>query len=414
MLNQSDISSRAIVFLFTDLENSTQLWERFPEAMKNALERHDTILRASVEASNGQVIKTTGDGLHAVFDSPLDGTRACITAQSDLADEPWEETGPLRVRMGLHYGKAQPRGGDYYGPAVNRAARVMSAAHGGQILLSAPVASLVVDRLPDEAILQDLGEHRLKDLERAEHIFQLLYPGLPSGFPPISSLNRRPNNLPIQTTGLIGRAAELIYIKDHFDDDTFRLLTLTGPGGTGKTRLALHAAADLIDHFPDGAFFVDLALIHDPDAVLTAIARTVDLREARDQTVIERLKNQLQDQNLLLILDNFEQVMAAAIFVAELLQFCPGLKMIVTSREALRVRGENQYPVPPLGLPEVDLNQQTVDQLLQFEALQLFVERARTVRADFELTHENAQAVAELCLRLDGLPNHYENGLRAG
>ena len=404
MADQSKMASTLIVFLFTDLESSTRLWERHPEAMKKALERHDSILQSAVETTNGRVIKTTGDGLHAVFFSGLEGVQACIAAQSQLQEETWAETGALKVRMGLHMGEAQARGGDYYGPTVNRAARVMAAGHGGQVLLSAQIAGLVADLLPDEAQLQDLGEHRLKDLGRGEHIFQLTYPGLSSDFPPIASLSRRPNNLPTQTTTLIGRTAEMDHIMGLFEDENFRLLTLSGPGGTGKTRLALHAAADLIDQFPGGAFFVDLAQIQDPDAVLTAIARTIGLRESRDHSLFDGLKDQLGDQQLLLILDNFEQVMVAATLVADLIQHCPGLKIVVTSREALRLREEILFSIPPLSLPDANLSQLTADQLVQFEALQLFVERASRVKQGFELTTENARAVVEICRRLDGLP----------
>ncbi len=391
-------------FLFTDLEGSTQLWQQYPEAMKTALARHDALLRSAVEGANGQVVKTTGDGLHAVFASGLDAVSACLEAQFSLRDEPWGETGPLKVRIGLHAGEAQRRGGDYYGPAVNRAARLMAAAHGGQVLLSAAVAGIVADQLPAEATLRDLGEHRLKDLERAEHVFALRHPGLAADFPPIKSLNRQPNNLPIQTTALVGREAELDEIEGRLNDDVVRLLTLTGPGGTGKTRLALQSAADLIDRFPDGAYFVDLAPIREPEAVFTIIARTIGLSETGDGPLIEELEKQLKGQRKLLILDNFEQVMGAAVLIAELLQHCPDLKLLVTSREPLRVQGEYLYPVPPLSIPRVDPGQQSVEQLAQYAAVQLFVDRARAVRPDFELTGENAEAITRICIRLDGLP----------
>ena len=196
-------------FLFTDLEGSTQLWQQHPEAMKIALARHDALLRAAVESCDGQVVKTTGDGVHAVFSSCLDGLNACLKAQFSLQDEPWGETGPLKVRMGLHVGETQLRAGDYYGTAVNRTARLMSAAHGGQVLLSEAMADMVADQLPDNVSLRDLGEHRLKDLQRPEHIFQLIHPGLPIDFPKIVSLNRLPNNLPFQTTVFVGRQTEL-------------------------------------------------------------------------------------------------------------------------------------------------------------------------------------------------------------
>jgi predicted ATPase/class 3 adenylate cyclase len=408
MATHSEPSSRTYTFLFTDLEGSTRLWEQFPQAMKAALERHDAILRGAVEGSNGQVTKTTGDGLSAVFASTLDGLSACLKAQRILLDEPWAsyglETGSLRVRMGLHVGEAQPRGGDYYGPAVNRAARLMSAAHGGQVLLSAVAAGLVVDLLPEGTSLRDLGEHRLKDLARPERVFQLLHPDLAADFPPLASLDLRPNNLPAQTTALIGREVEISEVTERLGAEGLRLLTLTGPGGIGKTRLALQAAAELIDRFEDGVYFVDLAPIRDPDSVLAAIAQTVRIREASDGPLLDELTRQLRAKKMLLLLDNFEQVTAAAPQVAELLQGCPQLKLLATSREALHVRGENIYPVPPLALPRVDPRGPNIEQLTQYEAVRLFIERARAVKPDFQVTNENAPAVAEICWRLDGLP----------
>lgn len=393
-----------LTFLFTDLEGSTRLWQQFPDAMKTILARHDELVRAAVEGCNGQVVKTTGDGFHAAFASAQDGLRACIRAQQSLLGETWGETGPLQVRMGLHIGEAQQRGGDYYGTAVNRAARLMSAANGGQVLLSAAVAGMVVDHLPDGVSLRDLGEHRLKDLQRPEHVFQLVHPGLPSDFPAIASLNRLPNNLPSQPTLFVGRGAELDEIKDLLVADPVRLVTLTGPGGTGKTRLALQSGAELIDRFVDGTYFIDLAPIRDPNLVLATIARTIGLSESSNGSMLDDLKGQLRGKTMLLLLDNFEQVTSAAVHVAELLQFCPRLKLLATSREALRLRGEHLYPVPPLGLPQVDLRPPKPEELAQYEAVQLFLERAQAVRPNFELTEENAEAIAELCLRLDGLP----------
>jgi predicted ATPase/class 3 adenylate cyclase len=393
-----------LTFLFTDLESSTRLWQQFPEAMKTVLARHDDIVRAAVEDFNGQIVKTTGDGFHAAFTSVQDGLIASLHAQQSLIEETWEETGPLRVRMGLHIGEAQQRGGDYYGTVVNRAARLMSAANGGQVLLSAAVASIVADQLPDGVSLLDLGEHRLKDLQRPEHIFQLVHPGLPSDFPAISSLNQMPNNLPSQPTVFVGRQEELGEIKKLLTSDTVRLLTLIGPGGTGKTRLALQSGAELIDRFVDGTYFIDLAPISDPNSILATIARAIGLSETSNGSMLDDLKGQLREKTILLLLDNFEQVTSGAVQVAELLQYCPRLKMLTTSREALRVRGEHLYPVPPLGLPEIDSSHPTAEEIARYEAVHLFVERAQAVRPNFELTNENAEVIAEICLRLDGLP----------
>lgn len=393
-----------LTFLFTDLEGSTRLWQQFPEAMKEALARHDEVLRAAVMGAGGQVVKTTGDGIHAVFRSVREAVEACVQAQLGLLAESWGEVGSIKVRMGLHAGEAQQRGGDYYGTAVNRAARLMSAGHGGQVLLSGAAARLLTEPLPAGVSLHDLGEHRLKDLLRPVHVYQLQHPDLPADFPPIVSLNQLPNNLPAQATVFVGRQHELTDINSLLTAERVRLLTLTGPGGTGKTRLALQSVADLSDSFRDGAYFIDLAPVRDPGAVPALIARTIGLSERSNGALLDELKGQLREKRMLLLLDNFEQVTPAAVQVAELLQHCPRLKLLATSREALRVRGEHLYPVPPLGLPKLNGRRAAPAELARAEAVQLFVERARAVKPGFELTEENAGAIAELCLRLDGLP----------
>jgi predicted ATPase/class 3 adenylate cyclase len=395
---------RTLTFLFTDLEGSTRLWERFPDAMRPALARHDAILRAAVEGCNGQVVKSTGDGLMAIFSSVTAAVGACVRAQRGLAEEPWGETGPLRVRMGLHSGEAETRVGDYFGPTVNRAARIMAVGHGGQVLLSAATAALVLDELPDETTLRDLGEHRLKDLGRPEHVFQLVHPGLVSDFPPLATLNHRPNNLPVQASTFVGRHAELAQIRGRLEDDAVRLLTLTGPGGTGKTRLALRVAAELIDRFDDGVFLVDLSADRDTPAVLADIARTIGVSETSARSLLEDLQSRLRHQRLLLVLDNFEQVTASGPTVVQLLHECPGLNLLVTSREALHVRGEHVFAVPPLSLPRTTDGRRPAAELARYEAVQLFVDRAQAAQAGFDLTDENADAVADICLRLDGLP----------
>jgi predicted ATPase/class 3 adenylate cyclase len=395
---------QTLTFLFTDLMGSTRLWERFSDAMKPALARHDAILRAAVEGSNGQVVKTTGDGLMAIFSSVAGAVTACVTAQRGLMEEPWGETGALRVRMGLHSGEAETRVGDYFGPTVIRAARIMAVGHGGQVLLSAATAALVMDQLPAGATLRDLGEHRLKDLGRPEHVFQLVHPSLAGDFPPLATLNYRPNNLPVQPSTFVGRDAELEEIRKRLEDEAVRLLTLTGPGGTGKTRLALRVAAELIDKFDDGAFFVDLSAARDAQSVLAGIARAIDVSETSGKSLLKDLTNQLRHQRMLLVLDNFEQVTAAAPVVVDLLSECSGLKLLVTSRESLHVRGERLFSVPPLSLPKAVTGRRSAAELARYEATQLFLDRAQAVRAGFELTDQNAPAVAEICLRLDGLP----------
>jgi predicted ATPase/class 3 adenylate cyclase len=398
-----DHSPETLTFVFTDLESSTRLWESFPDAMRAVIERHDAILLDAVEGSGGRVVKVMGDGVMAVFSGASDGARACLEAQKTLQAEDWGDTGPLRVRMGLHTGEAQARAGDFYGPSVNRAARIMAAAHGGQVLLSGLAAEQAVRRLPEGARMRDLGEHRLKDLFQPERIFQLVHPSLASDFPPLVTLSRRPNNLPTQTSEFFGREAQLSAIRDLLETAGVRLLTLTGPGGIGKTRLALQAGADEIERFEDGVFFVDLAEARDQDAVFEAIVRAVGWTGTGNEGPFEVLTEKLPGKQMLLLLDNFEQVMGAAEGVADLLQRCAELKFLVTSREALRVRGEHLLAVPPLTLPAVEA-QVSAESVAASEAVRLFLERARQAQPSFVLTEENAAAVAEISVRLDGLP----------
>ena len=392
-----------ITFLFTDVEGSTSLWERNPEAMSEALSRHDEILRTAIEAHNGHVFKTVGDAFHAIFPRAPDALRAALEAQRALLHEEWAETGPLRVRMALHTGAAEERNGDYFGPSLNRVARLLSAGHGGQVLLSLATQELVRDGLPEETGLRDLGERRLKDLSRPEHVFQITASDLPSEFSPLKTLEGRRNNLPAQPTPLVGRERELDEILALVRNPVVRLLTLTGPGGTGKTRLGLQAAAELTDEFEDGVFFVALAAIGDPALVAPTITRTLGLTESSNQAPEEMLKDYLRDRQTLLVLDNFEQLLASAALLDALLSAASDLKLLVTSRTPLRLYGEHEFPVPPLSLPDPG-SPLSFERLTGYEAITLFVERARAVRPDFSLTEENAGAVAEICARLDGLP----------
>jgi predicted ATPase/class 3 adenylate cyclase len=395
----------ALTFLFTDVESSTRLWEQNPLAMRSALAQHDTIVRSAIADSGGQVVKTTGDGLMAVFEAPVQAVTASTAAQRGLLAAKWPQACAIRIRIGIHTGEAESRGGDYFGPTVNRTARIMSAGHGSQVLISDATAALVGGQLPDGVTLRDLGEHRLKDLGRPQRIFQVAEPDLPAEFPPLATLDLRPNNLPTETSAFVGRDAELQAIRERLDDNDVRLITLTGPGGTGKTRLAIRSAADQIDRFTDGVYFVDLVTATDTDGVLALTARAIGVADTVDRSPLDELRRQLRAQQVLLVLDNFEQVTVAARTIVELLADCPGLKLLVTSRQALRVRGENVISVPPLSLPIAEAHRQaTANELSQFEAIQLFVERARGVRSDFRLTDDNAAAVAEICRRLDGLP----------
>jgi predicted ATPase len=371
--------------------------------MGAALARHDAILRECVETKGGTIVKTTGDGLMAVFERAVDAVLAGIRAQRSLQDEPWGETGPLRIRIGMHVGEAQRRGGDYFGPAVNRTARIMAAGHGGQILLSSSVAEAIGGPLPDVE-LRDLGQHRLKDLAEPVRLYQVVVSGLPDTFPPLATLDRRPNNLPTQVSEFLGRHAELRALRALIDDKT-RLLTLTGPGGTGKTRLALQAAAEQIDRFDDGLFFVSLAPERDPNGVFSAIARAIGLEGFGDAPPLEALKTGLAGKRMLLLLDNFEQVTDAAPGLAELLAACAGVTAMVTSREALHVRGEQLFAVPPLSLPpSTEAAAPTVESALQSEAVRLFVERAAESRPDFAITTDDVSAIVSICRRVDGLP----------
>jgi predicted ATPase/class 3 adenylate cyclase len=387
-------------FLFTDIEGSTRLWEEHTDDMATALARHDAILSEAVDRAGGKVVKTTGDGLLAVFDSVTDTLAATIDAQRSLLAEAWGSTGPLRVRMGVHAGDTESRGGDYFGPAMNRAARIMAAGHGGQVLLSAAAAGLSDGRLPSGAQLRDLGTHRLKDLTLPEHLYQLVHQDIGAEFPAPMTLDARPNNLPLQTTEFLGRANELAAIQVMLESPSTRLLTISGPGGAGKTRLGLQVAAEQADRFRDGVFFVDLSAERDPDAAYETIVRTLDLPVSGGDP-LQILKTSLRDQQMLLVVDNFEQVTAAAVGLSELLQHAPGLKIVVTSRETLRVRAEHVFPVPPLSLPHP---KDPTASIAEAEAVQLFAERARAVRPGFAVVDENAGVIAEICLRLDGLP----------
>ena len=400
----TDLPTGTVTFLFTDLEDSSRLWERYPEAMSLALASHDEILRSVIEANNGSVVKPAGDGVHAAFWSATDALWAALEAQRALMREEWaEQIGPLQVRMALHTGATEEREGDYYGPPVNRAARLLSAAHGGQVLLSLATQELVRDTLPAGASLEDLGERRLKDLFRLERIYQLKTPDLPSQFPPLRTLEGRANNLPMQPTPLVGREREIEEIVEQLRSDQVRLLTLTGPGGTGKTRLALQAGADLLEEFEDGVFFVALAAITDPALVAPTVVRTLGLTERGAQPPEELLTGYLRDGQTLLLFDNFEQILDSAPLLDELLYTAPNLKILVTSRTPLSLYGEHEFPVPPLSLPDPS-SLVTLESLARYEAIRLFVERAKAVRPNFALTQENAPAVAEICARLDGLP----------
>lgn len=392
-----------VAFLFADVEGGGRRWEGEPGAMRAVLGRLRQVLSTAVRQHAGRIFQLAGDQLRAAFPTTPKALAAAVAAQQALHREVWGGTGPVRVRIALHAGSVEERRGDYSGPALNRLSRLLQTGHGGQILLSLAAQELVCDLLPEGISLRDLGRHRLSDLSRPEQIFQVRAPDLPDEFPPLDTLDLRPQNLPAQTTPLIGREQELARARVLAQRDAVRLITFTGPGGIGKTRFALQLAAELLEGHPDGAFFIDLASITDPQRVIAAIAQGLDVRETADQTLKDKLRAHLRQRHLVLLLDNFEQVLPAATMVADLLTAAARLKILVTSREPLRLRAEHQFPVPPLQLPDPS-DGLSPESLSQHTAASLFIERALAVKPDFVVTDTNAPAVAEICRRLEGIP----------
>ncbi|MGH2380689.1 MAG: ATP-binding protein [Candidatus Limnocylindria bacterium] len=396
-----ELLTGTVTFLFTDIEGSTRLLQSQSEGWPTILARHQELLRAAFEANGGAEVGTEGDSFFVAFPTAPGAVAAAVSSQQALAGEPWPDGAEVRVRIGLHTGEASRGVDGYVGLNVHRASRIAGVAHGGQVLLSDVTRGLVEGSLPDGVGLRDLGEHRLKDLERAEHLWQLVITGLPGEFPPIASLDAVPNNLPTRLTTFLGRQREIGEISELLSHS--RLLTLTGPGGTGKTRLSLEVAAGSLTEHRDGVFFVELAAITDPDLVAPTISRALKLPDRGGRSAIERLVDHIGEKRVLLVLDNFEQVVAGAASVNQLLSACPMLTVLASSRSTLRISGEQEYPVPPLDLPD-PANLPPLSQLSQYEAVALFIERARAVKPAFEVTNENAPAVAEICVRLDGLP----------
>ncbi|RKX77414.1 MAG: hypothetical protein DRP60_06495, partial [Spirochaetes bacterium] len=368
--------------------------------MEVALKRHDEILKKTVNQNNGHVFKTVGDAFCCAFTHALDAVKAALTVQLIIKEEEWKTSRPIRVRMSLHTGAARERDNDYFGPPVNRVARIESLAHGGQVVMSRATAELVRDILPEGVWIEDKGSHRLKDLARPEEIFQVNHSDLPSDFPPLKSMDVLPNNLPAQTTPMIGREKELETVRKLFDKENCRLVSLVGPGGMGKTRLALQVAADMVDKTRDGTWFVDLTSITQARDVAQETARVLGISQKSEADPVDSVAEILSDKDMLIVLDNFEQVMSAYKVVVAWLKCSPGVRFIVTSREALNIRGEHVFHVPPLSLPGVGLS----SILSQFEATRLFIDRACASKPDFTVNNENAPIVAEICSRLDGIP----------
>jgi predicted ATPase/class 3 adenylate cyclase len=396
-----ELPTGTVTFLFSDIEGSTRhlqsLGDRYPEL----LEAHHRLLREAITGEHGVVVGTEGDSFFAVFSAPWSAVAAAVRAQRALDAQPWPEGRRVRARMGIHTGLGKVAGGSYVGLDVHRAARITRAAYGGQVLLSAAAARGVEMAVPEAVSLRDLGEHRLRDFPEPERLHQLVIGGLPSDFPAVAGSEARKGNLPAQLTSFVGRERVLGELEDLVIRS--RLVTLTGPGGTGKTTLALRCGADLLPRHQDGVFLVPLAPISDPDLVLPTLMQKLGIDDDSARSPIDLAVEHLASRDVLLILDNFEQVLTAADEVRELLERTDQPRVLATSREPLGLRGERQFPVPPMEIPDMG-NLPGPEQLSRFEAVSLFVERAAAVRPGFALTEENARSIAAICARLDGLP----------
>jgi predicted ATPase/class 3 adenylate cyclase len=395
--------SGTVTFLFTDIEGSTKLSQQHPDAMPVLLARHNEILNQAINTHNGYVFQIVGDSFSAAFHSASDALNAVLDAQRTLQKELWSPA-PIKVRMGIHTGAAQINDDKQYSGYATLAStqRIMSAGHGGQILLSGATRELVRDVLPENTELLDVGEKRLKDLLRPEHLYQLNILELPSTFPPLKTLDAFLNNLPTQLTTFIGRENEIAEVKQELE--SHHLVTLTGSGGTGKTRLSLQVAAELLEKFDHGVWFVELAPLTDPDLIPQTILSTIGVQEQQGKTPLEVLKEYLHEKQTLIVLDNCEHLISASAEVANtLLNAAPKLKILASSREALGVKGEASYPVPSLSLPDVK-HLPTIEQLSQYEAVRLFIDRALLVAPHFDVDKNNAPFIAQICYRLDGIP----------
>jgi predicted ATPase/class 3 adenylate cyclase len=398
-----DFPTGTVTFLFTDIEGSTKLAQKYAAEMPALLARHHEILHRSISRHHGYVFQIIGDAFCAAFASAVDAVKAALETQRNLYNEAWSPA-PIRVRMGIHTGTAQLNDeGGYSGYATLASCqRIMSAGHGGQVLLSTVSRELVRDVLPANAELVDLGEKRLKDLMRPEHLYQLNLTGLPAVFPPLKTLDLYPNNLPVHLTSFIGRENEIAEIRQELE--SHRLITLTGSGGTGKTRLSLQVAADLLEKFDHGIWFVELAPLTDPDLIPQAILSTIGLREQPGRLPIEILQEYLHEKKTLILLDNCEHLISASAQVANtLLRAAPTLKILASSREALGVKGEVSYHVPSLKLPDPK-HLPVLEQLSQYEAVRLFIDRALLIAPHFAVDKDNAPFIAQICYRLDGIP----------
>src|SRR5712692_5826429 len=386
----SALPSGTVTFLLTDVEGSTRRWDRNPVAMRQAMAGHDEVLGRLVGAHGGTQVESgrEGDSVLAAFTRASDAVASAVAMQRELAAQTWPEGADMHIRVAVHSGEAELRDGHYYGPAVYRCARLLATGHGDQVLLTQATRDLVVDALPEGVGLRDLGSHRLRDLERPERVFQVIAPGLRAEFPPIRSMDPRRHNLPVSPTGFIGRGRELDEIKERLAAN--RMLTLIGTGGTGKTRLALQAAADLIERFKDGVWLVELASLSEPELVAQTAAEAIGVREEAGRPILKTLRDWLKDKNLLLLLDNCEHLIPAVVSLADrLLRDCPDVRLLTTSRAALRVNGEAIMRVGPLD---------------EQDAVVLFADRSSAAQPGFRLTDENSKSVTEICRRVEGIP----------
>ncbi len=394
-----------VTFLLTDVEGSSRRWDSAAEAMAAAIARHYDLLGEAIAAHGGvrPVEQGEGDSVVGAFPRATDAVRAAIDAQRALQAESWPEGAELRVRMAIHTGEAQMRdSGNYFGQAIMRCARLRAIAHGGQVLVSEPTAALVAGQLAGEAVLTDLGVHRLKDLSRPERVWQLSAPGLAEDFPPLRSLDAFAHNLPVQLTPLFGREQLIGEVAQRLAED--RLVTLTGAGGVGKTRLALAVAGEVLDRFPGGVWLVELAGLANPEGVAAAVLAALGVQPSFSANLVDQIAAYLGSEASLVVLDNCEHLVAGcAQLVADVLVASPAVSVLATSREPLSVPGEVTWRVPSLGAPPVEAAL-AVPVLTQYDAVRLFIDRARRARPSFAVTDTNAAAVAQICSRLDGIP----------
>ncbi|HKU66877.1 MAG TPA: adenylate/guanylate cyclase domain-containing protein, partial [Candidatus Baltobacteraceae bacterium] len=391
-----------VTFLFSDIEGSTTRWDADRDAMTVAVARHDAVMRAALEAHGGYVFKTMGDAFCAAFAMAGEAAIAALDAQRALAAEDFSAVGGVRVRMAVHTGTADERDGDYFGPTVNRVARLLAVGHGGQVLVSGAAAELLRGGASGQSSLRDLGEHRLKDLAQPEHIYQLVASDVPQEFPALRSLDVLPNNLPPQLTSFVGREHVVAEIKGLIE--SHRLVTLVGSGGAGKTRCAIQVGAELLDGSGDGVWLVELAPAADQHFVVNAIAQALNVQEQPNRPLLDTLVAYLKRKRLLLVLDNCEHVIdEVRRVVASMLQNSLEVRILATSREPLNISGEATYRMPSLAVPDT-AELLRAEEASRFGAVQLFVERALLSNNRFGLTEENAPHVAEICRRLDGIP----------